>query len=340
MHTIPNYANNQFMRPDGLRNIVYTIQRDQKSKQYFLVPYIRRLKTPKKIYGNLSKLSLRFWNNYALEDTSSGVLLTGNAGSGKTECANLLANLAIDAGLPVILIHNIEATVELVNFIDAMNTVALFFDEFTKVFGYGLQDKTLSMFSNNSAGKRLYILTENDIGTVSQFILNRPGRIKYNVEFTRISEDTITEYCNDFKVDQEFIEQIFDKYNSAHVFSYDHLRAIVSEHIRYPDDTIDELLEVLNLKILSNPISMRIIKIIDKQYKGEGSNEVKSKTDNISVKSFDRGNTIYISLQEGRTYNLSFTAQDVKEIKDGIYTIATNGYEVQIERFQAPGGGR
>lgn len=312
----------------GLRNIVYFIKKDKANNMYFLEPYVDKIKVPSKIYGNLNKLAIRFWNNYVLEDKSTGVLLTGQAGSGKTELGNILSNIAINNNMPVIMVQDIEADIELISFINSLNNVVLLFDEFAKVFNYNLQEKMLSMFSNTNAGKRLYILTENNSGTVSEFIRNRPSRVKYHVDFSRIEKDVLIDYCNDHGVLDKFMDDLLHKYNSANVFSFDHLMALVTEHKRYPEDTLDELLKILNLDVLRNPITLTAKKVFDKKTE----KEVKFKSMTIPTEGFDMGFSYSIRLVDDDRFNIRFSSDDIVKIKDDLFILEKDGLELTFEK--------
>lgn len=312
----------------GLRNIVYYIRKDKENNYYFLEPYVDKIKVPSKIYGNLNKLAIRFWNNYVLEDKSTGVLLTGQAGSGKTELANILSNIAIDNNMPVIMVQDIEADIELISFINSLNNVVLLFDEFAKVFNYNLQEKMLSMFSNTNAGKRLYILTENNSGTVSEFIRNRPSRVKYHIDFSRIEKDVLIDYCNDHSVLDSFLSDLLHKYDASNIFSFDHLMALVTEHNRYPEDTLDDLLKILNLDVLRNPITLTLKKIYDKKTK----KEVKFKPMTIPTEGFDMGFSYYIKLEESDRFNVKISSDDIVKIDDGVFSLEKDDLEITFQK--------
>ena len=55
-----------------------------------------------------------------------------------------------------------------------------------------------------------------------------------------------------------------DKHDKTNVFSFDQLEAIVDEHRKYPNETLHEILEVLNADVLRTKISYRLSSVFDK----------------------------------------------------------------------------
>lgn len=218
---------------------------------------------PKKIYGNNRAIATRVWNTYVQTNKTSGILLTGSPGTGKTLIGNILGVEAIKNGLPVVVVSDIEVNIEIISFISKLKDVVIFFDEFSKNIDRKLQENSLTMFSDASDTRKLFILTENDYMSVSRFIRDRPGRIRYHIDFERVSEKVIYELCAEYGIDTVFVNSILDKHKRAVSFSFDHLQALVTEHLRYPNETIDELIDVLNLGSLNSKTQIIVTEVVN-----------------------------------------------------------------------------
>jgi len=215
-----------------------------------------------KNYGNINKHVSIFWERYSATTNSMGVMLTGAAGSGKTRVAELLGNLALANNMAVVMVTDVKPSIELIPFIDGLYNTLLMFDEFSKNFDMKLQNKMLTMFSSVGRNKKLFVITENAKESISPFIRTRPGRVRYAVDYDRMEEDVITEYCADYHVGDKLINSIMELYQKAPRFTFDHLQAIVSEHMCSPEATMDDLLEILNLDGLVTPPMWFVVRAI------------------------------------------------------------------------------
>ena len=231
---------------------IYYIHKNNELNFYQLVYSLHKFEEPKKIYGDMLQRCVRIWNHYAISKESTGCMFTGSAGSGKTKAGEMLCNLAIDNGLPVIMCVEIEFNTELIRFLSSLTDCVMFFDEFKKNIDYGIEAKMLTMLADTSK-RRLFILTENNSGRVSEYIKDRPGRVRYHFDYDKISKAVFEDFCNDFNLTTEFKADLTDKYKSSIVFTFDQLQAIVYEHLHYPDDSLEDLLEILNLHTLKKP---------------------------------------------------------------------------------------
>jgi len=234
---------------------------------YSLEYYLDKFQHPKNIYGNIMSYVIRVWNEYAITNKTTGVLITGTKGSGKTMISTLLANLAIDNGLYVVMCVEINFTTELINFLSRLRNVVLFMDEFSRNLEYSMQAKALTMLSDIGATSKLMILTDNSDKAIHICIRDRPGRIRYHYDFEKLPQDVLLDYCSKnmdiYDSDSKFYNTLLAKYRELSVFSFDQLQAIVSEHNHYPDDDLETLLSCLNLHSLSKPCIYVVKKITD-----------------------------------------------------------------------------
>jgi hypothetical protein len=300
---------------------VYRLKKIEKN--YTLIPDIPRFITPGKVYGDMLSMSIRYWNTFATGRQSLGILLLGHSGTGKTETAQITSNFAIDNNLPVIVVKEITGDIDVIRYLAQLENCVIFFDEFGKNFRSDIQDKMLSLLSDSSK-QRLFIVADNHKNGISNFILNRPGRFHYKQDFSRISESTFEEYCADLKPAETFYKDLKSLYNRSAVFSFDHLRALVKEHLSYPKDTVEYLLTVLNLDILATEVNYVVRSV--KNNKDE-TVEIISRT--VNRKRLENGNNEWVDIKSGPSIKINY--KDVINVSDNSLTVKSDGCTVYLE---------
>ncbi len=238
-------------------------------------------KIPDNIYGKTGDRVLRYWKKYIKISNTLSILLVGDKGSGKSLEADLLCNVAIEKGkMAVLAVTGFEVTEQTIQFLEHYDNVVLYFDEFSKHVRYQTQDLLLSLLTNTNKNY-LVVMTENDINTISNYIRSRPGRAWYRKVFDKLELDIIEDYLKQYpKVTTKFKEELLDKYKTAMTFSFDHLKALVDEHLDYPEETIDEMLELLNIDIFSKSKKYFLTKV-EKMKTSEELGDVNQYVDNI-----------------------------------------------------------
>ena len=207
----------------------------------------KRFSLPERLYGELPKLADYFWLGFKHRGYKGGVILTGEPGSGKTELSKVLANKAIEEGMRVIDLSNIQLDKTIIDYLDTLDNIVLFFDEFAKIVGHQ-QNKLLTLLSNVNNFKRIVIITENDKFNISSFIRNRPGRVVYSKHFDKLPLSVVLEYLDVKNVDETFRLEVLELYKKMSKFAFDHLKAIVEEHSYFPELSLKNLIENLNPK--------------------------------------------------------------------------------------------
>lgn len=208
-----------------------------------------------KIYGVHEAKVDKVIRNFQLVEKSLGVILSGHKGIGKSLFAKMLSVKAVDFGMPVIIVDKYYPGIA--SYIESINQeVMVLFDEFDKTFDVKQEDgeanpqtEMLSLFDGLSQGKKLFVITCNDLTSLNSYLVNRPGRFHYHFRFDYPKEESIREYLTD-KLDEKFYGEI-DKvvvFSKKVDLNYDCLRAIAFElNTGESFETAIEDLNIINL---------------------------------------------------------------------------------------------
>lgn len=228
-----------------------------------------------KLYGKVTKRTAKIMHTFATRTSNTGVLLSGDKGTGKSLQSMALANASVDNGQPVIMISEAYYGADFEELMNAIPNAVLIFDEFGKVYKKDSddndpQEKLLTFFDGQSSQKRLMIFTENATEIINSFMLNRPGRIYYHYKYTKLEADVIAEYLAELNVKDSDILHIQNFAALVREFSFDSLKAIAEEVLRYPEEDIADLIDELNITSNSdaaiNVIVHSIVDITGKKY--------------------------------------------------------------------------
>lgn len=203
-----------------------------KQEGFFLTLY-SDIDIKEKVYGVHEAKVNKVLNSFKLFNRNLGVILSGDKGIGKSLFSKVLAQKGIKEGIPLIIVNAyVPGIGEYLNNIE--QEVIVLFDEFDKVFRTGgnndPQAEMLTLFDGIAQGKKLFLVTCNDLKGLNNFLVNRPGRFHYHFRFEYPTSDEIREYLID-TLDEQYYKEI----NSVIGFSrkvdlnYDCLRAIAFE---------------------------------------------------------------------------------------------------------------
>jgi hypothetical protein len=204
-----------------------------------------------KIYGdtlrNADRIISTFLNRI---NKGTGVMLSGEKGSGKTLLAKTLSIECAKQDIPTILINSPwrgDAFNKLVQDID--QPCVILFDEFEKVYDEEQQEEMLTLLDGVYPSQKLFVLTCNDKWRVDKHMRNRPGRIFYMLEFRGLDQEFIREYCTDNLKDASLknIDQICQTASLFSQFNFDMLKALCEEMNRYNESPRDAM-RMLNAK--------------------------------------------------------------------------------------------
>jgi len=241
---------------DHLPAAAYIVKKNEMSgKLYLQTTDVFEL--PKKIYGDTDARAERICTTFEHRSKSTGVLLSGDKGSGKTLLAKVLANTFVDNQLPVIIVNEPwcgQAFNELIGHIK--QPAMILFDEFDKVYDKDKQKELLTLLDGTVETKKLFVLTTN-AGHVDEHLINRPGRIYYKFTYRGIDEQFVRDYAEDNLIDKSQIDMLVTITNSFVAFTFDMLQTIIEEMNRY-NESAEDAIRNLNIDMTKENVSYQI----------------------------------------------------------------------------------
>lgn len=226
----------------------YAVCEDQFKSLY--LESIDPFSLPAKFYGTIVADSDRMFHTFQDRKASTGVLLVGEKGSGKTLLAKRLSALCADAGFPTIVVNRPFGGDGFNKLIQDIGQPALImFDEFEKVYSREAEDQNaiLTLLDGVYPTKKLFVLTSNDKWRINNHMWNRPGRLYYMMEFSGLTTSFVREYCEDNLANCAWLDHVIVTTQLFTEVNFDMLQAIVEETNRYDEDP-RTLLRLLNLK--------------------------------------------------------------------------------------------
>jgi hypothetical protein len=225
----------------------YVIKKNEMTGQLYLEG-IEAFDIQGKIYGDTVQRAERILYSFMDRPSGTGVMLTGEKGSGKTLLAKMLSFKGYDQGIPTIVINQPWCGEQFNAFIQSIEQpVIVLFDEFEKVYDNDDQESMLTLLDGVYPSKKLFILTCNDKWRVNTHMRNRPGRIFYSMEYKGLEADFIREYCQDNLKAKEHIDRIVGIAGTFDQFNFDMLKALVEEMNRF-NETPQEAMQYINAK--------------------------------------------------------------------------------------------
>ena len=216
----------------------------------FYIEQIASFDVPTRMYGDTIKNTNRIISSFWNRDKSTGVMLVGEKGSGKTLLSkNVCVELA-KQNVPTIVINAPWHGDKFNTLIQSIQQPCIvMFDEFEKVYNSDEQEELLTLLDGIYSSKKLFMLTSNDKWRVDSHMRNRPGRIFYMIDFKGLDEAFIREYCYDnlVKPDLKTVDTIVNISSVFSAFNFDMLKALVEEMNRYNESPQDAM-RILNVK--------------------------------------------------------------------------------------------
>lgn len=214
---------------------------------------IANFKLGNKIYGSHDKMKNRIINTFLSREGSTGILLSGLKGTGKTLLTKDISISLREQGISSVVVDAPIPTTALSVFLQQIaEPVVIIFDEFEKLYSEkDDQEGLLGLLDGIYGAKRMFIIGVNEKDKINSYFLHRPGRIFYNIEYKALGKDIVEDYANDNLINKAHVRDILMISTIIHDFSFDVLKALVEECNRYNESPFESI-KYLNISLVSN----------------------------------------------------------------------------------------
>ena len=188
------------------------------------------LEVPETLFGNIEEKGSKIYRTFKRRASSTGALLSGLKGTGKTLLTKYISSIAYEDGYPTILVNKAFKSQNFMQFIQSIDTpCVIIFDEFEKNFEQKDQSRLLTMLDGVMDSKKLYLFTANDQWGITDHMHNRPGRIYYHINYDSLDEEFIDAYCRTKIKNEEHINDIKGVLRIFSEVNFDMLQTVIEE---------------------------------------------------------------------------------------------------------------
>jgi hypothetical protein len=207
----------------------------------------KRFSMPKKIFGKHHFYRDEIMDAYNGKTGSTGVILNGLKGSGKSMLGEDLCNVALKQELPVLVIDHVIPAEALRQILKIIGPCVVYMDEFGKIYSGSDREGMLTLFSDTDVKKVLFIVTSNKKEELNKYMLNRPGRFQFCITYRGIDRATVQEILTYNKITGEMYEAMLG-YVCTHSLSFDMINYICPLAKKYKSAAeLMKRIEILNV---------------------------------------------------------------------------------------------
>lgn len=189
---------------------------------------------PEKVYGDMSTNVQRIANTFESRNCSTGVMLIGDKGSGKTVMTKLISGELVKRGVPSLIINSPMSGTVLGPLLASIHQpLVVMFDEFEKKYKENDQEGLLTVLDGLYSSKKMFLFTVNEKHDLSSYLRDRPGRIFYWIDFDGLPHNVVSDYVTKEMKHEEFRLPTIELINSIPTMNFDIMKAVVEEVDRY-----------------------------------------------------------------------------------------------------------
>lgn len=211
---------------DHVPPAVYRLREHPMTSDLYLVPDRPKFDLADKFYGKHNTHKQEILTAFEKHEGSVGVLLRGIKGAGKSALAEDLCNAGLAKYLPVLFVDRPFSPSVLQRATAQMGSCIVYFDEFGKVFGEKERRDLLTYFSDSSFKKVMFIVTSNSKKELDKYMIDRPGRFLFRIDFKALDPLAIIEMIDDHGLKGE-MAQMMNAYVNNHTVTFDMLRFLM-----------------------------------------------------------------------------------------------------------------
>jgi hypothetical protein len=225
----------------------------------------KRFTLPSKIYGDHHFHLSAIMEAFEERACSTGVLLKGLKGSGKSLLAEHIGNKCLDLEMPVLLINTEIPAGLLKSVISLIGSCMVYFDEYGKIYGKAAKDSMLALFSDTDLKNVMFVVTANEDKELNEYMIDRPGRFMFRINYGDLTTEVVKDVCRSNDINEEITEYLV-AYAAFHHLSFDILMYLVRQAQRVT--TAKELNKRISILNVPDPINQSL-SVVDVSFQGQ-----------------------------------------------------------------------